>query len=258
MFNNSTPSLADIAAVTGNDRGGFGNGNGWWVLIILLAIFGGWGNSTRNGNGIQDNYVLATDFANLERKLDGVNNGLCDGFYAQNTNTLNAAAGIQNTLAQGFNGVNTAIVTQGYETRLGTQSLGSQLSSCCCDLKENIQANTTQGVMNTAALQNQIQQASNASERTAAQARFDAQQYNCTTLQAIDKVGDRIIDYLASEKTQALRDENFTLKLAASQQAQNNVLINQLRPAPIPAYGVPNPYAYSGYGGCCSGTNSYY
>lgn len=33
--------------------GGFGNGNGWWVLIILFAIFGGWGNGAwgRNGTG---------------------------------------------------------------------------------------------------------------------------------------------------------------------------------------------------------------
>ena len=43
---NATPSLADIAAVTDGNRNndGFGNGNGWWVLIILFAIFGGWGN----------------------------------------------------------------------------------------------------------------------------------------------------------------------------------------------------------------------
>lgn len=46
MFNmGSAPSLADIAAVTKDGNGdGWGNGNGWWVLIILFAIFGGWGN----------------------------------------------------------------------------------------------------------------------------------------------------------------------------------------------------------------------
>lgn len=43
MFN-SSPSLADIAAVTGGNRndGAWGDG-GWWVLIILFALFGGWG-----------------------------------------------------------------------------------------------------------------------------------------------------------------------------------------------------------------------
>lgn len=42
MFNSNGPSLADIAAVTGNrNNDGFGEGNGWWILIILFAIFGG-------------------------------------------------------------------------------------------------------------------------------------------------------------------------------------------------------------------------
>lgn len=68
---------------------------------------------------------------------------------------------------------------------------------------------------------------------------------HCATLQALDKVGDRIIDYLAADKAQALRDENFTLKLAASQQAQSNYLVNQLRPCPVPAYITCNPWAAS-------------
>lgn len=38
MFNGNSPSLADIAAVTGNNKDGWGDGNGWWVLIILFAI----------------------------------------------------------------------------------------------------------------------------------------------------------------------------------------------------------------------------
>lgn len=43
MFNSNGPSLADIAAVTGNrNNDGFGEGNGWWILIILFAIFGGY------------------------------------------------------------------------------------------------------------------------------------------------------------------------------------------------------------------------
>jgi hypothetical protein len=52
------------------------------------------------------------------------------------------------------------------------------------------------------------------------QSRFDAQAYNCNTLQAIDKLGDRIIDYMSNEKVQALRDENQALRLAASQSAR--------------------------------------
>ena len=56
MFGSSSPSIADIAAVTGgngcNNGWGNGYGDGWWVLIILFALFGGWGrNGAFGGNG---------------------------------------------------------------------------------------------------------------------------------------------------------------------------------------------------------------
>ena len=43
-----------------------------------------------------------------------------------------------------------------------------------------------------------------------------------------------------------LRTQVSQMTLAASQQAQNNYLVNQLRPAPGPAYIVQNPYAGTG------------
>lgn len=89
------------------------------------------------------------------------------------------------------------------------------------------------------------------------QTRFDMQAYNCNTLQAIDKVGDRIIDYMASEKAQALRDENQALRLAASQSAQNQYIINALRPMPVPSYPSCNPWAASYGCGCNSGCGSF-
>lgn len=110
--------------------------------------------------------------------------------------------------------------------------------------------------MNTNSLSKQISDCCCAAEKMNMQNRFDAQAYNCNTLQAIDKVGDRIIDYLANEKTQALRDENQALRLAASQAKQNEYLINELRPCPIPAYITCNPYAYTNPCGCgCSNGN---
>lgn len=105
--------------------------------------------------------------------------------------------------------------------------------------------------MNTNELSRQISDCCCAAEKMNMQNRFDAQAYNCNTLQAIDKVGDRIIDYLANEKTQALRDENFALRLAASQAHQNEALLNKLSPCPSPAYVVPNP-------NCCYNANVTY
>ena len=73
----------------GNSGGGFGNGfgnNGDWAwIIILFLIFGngrGFGNGF-GGGGVGENYVLATDFATIERKLDGINNGICDATFAK-------------------------------------------------------------------------------------------------------------------------------------------------------------------------------
>ena len=211
----------------GYGRNGFGGGVGG---------FGG-------GSGVGENYVLATDFATIERKLDGVNNGLCDGFYAQNTNMLNGFAGVQQTLCQGFSGINSSIANLGY-----------QQAQCCCDLKGAIKDVAYGSAMNTAAIQKDISSCCCDLEKMNMQNRFDAQAYNCNTLQAIDKVGDRIIDYLANEKTQALRDENQALRLAASQAKQNQYLINELRPCPIPAYITCNPYAYTNPCGCGNGT----
>jgi hypothetical protein len=221
-------------------NGGYGNnglfGNDWaWIVILLLfgwngRGFGGFGGGFGGGGGVGENYVLATDFATIERKLDGVNNGLCDGFYAQNTNMLNGFAAVQQTLCQGFSGINSSIANLGY-----------QQAQCCCDVKGAIKDVAYGNAMNTNAIQQQISSCCCDLEKANMQNRFDAQAYNCNTLQAIDKVGDRIIDYLANEKTQALRDENFALRLAASQSAQNEALLNKLSPCPSPAYVVPNP-----------------
>lgn len=107
--------------------------------------------------------------------------------------------------------------------------------------------------MNTNSIQRQIENCCCTLEKENMQNRFDAQAYNCNTLQAIDKLGDRIIDYMSNEKVQALRDENQTLRLQASQSAQNAFitanqeaqtaeLIRRLgRDCPVPAYVVPNP-----------------
>ena len=267
------PSVPVVATCNGDGNNGYGYGDGWWVLIILFALFGGWGNRGFGGfgggygpgsgtfdGGIPNGFALATDFATLERKMDAIGNGMCDGFYNVNTsfgnlnNTLatNFAA-VQNALCQGFSGINQAVVSQGYETRLGTQALQAQLAQCCCDTQAAIERNTTQGVMNTNAVQQQIAQCCCDNEKSQMQTRFQMQQDSCATLAAIDKVGDRIIDHMTQQETQRLRDENQALKFQASQVAQNQYLTDTLRPCPTPAYITSNPWATNGtaYNGCC-------
>ena len=255
-------SLADIAAATGSNgrnNDGFGSDGNWaWVLIFLIFALGGFG---RNGNGFgggtgvgaTDNYVLASDFATLqrqidsstatlERKADATQQGLCDGFYAMNTGMLNGFSGVQQAMCQGFSGINQAIATNGYETRLGTQNLASQLASCCCDIKEGIQGVNFNMAQNTCALQNTM----NMNTR-------DIIESNNANYRALhdEIVANRIEDKNA--QIQAQQNEINALRLAASQERQNNYLIDQLKPCPSPSYIVPNPnccynYGINGYG----------
>lgn len=138
-----------------NGNGGaFGNNGDWIWAFLLFALLGnnGWGVGGGYGGGrggVGENYVLATDFATIERKLDGVNNGLCDGFYAQNTNMLNGFANVQQTLCQGFNGVNAtvtngfagvnnAICTLGYNTQAGFNSISREIADCLTSSKKSM------------------------------------------------------------------------------------------------------------------------
>lgn len=114
----------------GNGWGGFGEG--LWAVIILAMIFnggfgfGGWGGNGINspaGQGALTRADLCSEFNfnNLDNAVRGVQQGLCDGFYAQNTSLLN-----------GFHGVDNAVCQLGYQTQQGFSTLGAQLADCCC------------------------------------------------------------------------------------------------------------------------------
>lgn len=241
-------------AVGRDSNGGYNNGNGFfgndwaWIVILLLfgyggrgfGGFGGYGNSCGTPCATQADVRSAVDQQTLISKIDQQTYGIADTFTALN-----------NTLNNNFRGIDNAICTLGYQGAQHANNLSAQLADCCCKTQTNIERNTTQGIMNTNELSRQISDCCCAAEKMNMQNRFDAQAYNCNTLQAIDKVGDRIIDYLANEKTQALRDENFALRLAASQAQQNEALLNKLSPCPTPAYFVPNP-------NCCYNANVTY
>lgn len=237
-------------AYNGNGYGGFGGWGEWIWIIVLFALWqnGGFGFGCNGRGGVADQYVLNSDFATIQRQLsdgfggvekgiDTIRNGVCDGFYTE---------------AQLVNGVNMNIAQNGYESRLATQNLGSQLASCCCDIREGIAGVNYNNAINNNAITKQIRDCCCTTERQIERGfcdtNFAAQAQHAQTMTAIDKVGDRIIDYLSAEKAAALRDENQALRLAASQSAQNAYLINQLRPCPSPAYVVPNPF-------CCGCNN---
>lgn len=128
-------SAADIAAVTRNNGyNGYGNGFGWggdWIwVILLLALFGnnGWGFGG-NGGGFGCNAV------GYELGKLATSNDVAVGF-AQNAtlSSLNdlklGQAGIQQTLCQGFNGVNTAILQGNNTLQNAICQLGYEQQNC--------------------------------------------------------------------------------------------------------------------------------
>ena len=212
--------------------GGFGGDGAWWIIILFLFVFCGWGGNgwggNGNGGGVVDGYVLTSDFANVERKIDSVNQGLCDGFYqqAQLVNGTNMA------MANGFAQAELSRSNQQAALMQQLNAMQMQAANCCCE--------------NRAAI---------------AQVRYDMATQACDTrntvqnatrdiIDANNQNSRAILDFLTQSKLSDLQAENQGLKLAASQAAQNSYLVSQLRPSPIPAYTVQNPYCCNQFAGC--------
>jgi hypothetical protein len=163
----------------------------------------------------------------LENGVRGIQQGICDGFYAMNTGMLTGFANV----AQDINNSTNAITA-------GLTGLGTQMAQCCCDIRyENA--------------------------KNFADLNYNLATQACETRHAITDSTRQIIDFLTQDKIATLTAENQSLKFAASQVAQNAFiaanqdaqtaeLIRRLNtPAPIPAYVVPNPNCcYNPCGGC--------
>ena len=264
-------SASDVALLNNscgrnNSYDGFGEGNGaWWIVLFLIFALGGWGRGFGNGfgggfgsssGGVADGYVLASDFAQVDRKLDTLSNGICDSTFALNNTMTNGFANVQNTLCQGFSGVNQAITTNGYETRLGVQNLTSQLANCCCDLRQQISDTSCATQRGLDGINYNMAMNTNSIQQTLSNNTRDIIESNNANYRALhdEIVANRIEDKNA--QIQAQQNEINSLRLAASQERQNSYLIDQLKPCPSPSYIVPNPNCCYNYGVNGFGYNS--
>lgn len=210
-------TAADIAAVTRPNfmgmgyggYGGFGMG-GWEGLIALIVLAGLFGNGGFGGfgGGAGAGWQQGFNTQNILSKLDGITNGLCDGFYSVATNSLQAQNQLQRDLCTGFAAVNAGIS----ENRFAAQQ-------CCCETQRAIDGVNFNNSKNTCDIINAIH----------AEAEATRAQMTQNTIQALrDKLNDKDRD---------IQTRDFQL----SQLAQNSYLVNTLNPAPIPAYPVQNP-----------------
>lgn len=253
-------SLADIAAATGGNRendGMWGGDGAWWIIILFLFVFCGWGNNGWGNNGNGGGYVAtAATQTDIQRgfdnsavisKLDGISNGLCDGFYSMNNGMLTGFNGINTNIMQTGFGIQQAINADTVANMQNTNALQSQLAQCCCDNRAGQAQIRYDMATNACTLQNTM---------------------NNNTRDLLENQNSNtraILDYLCQKETADLRAENQALKLAASQSNQNAVLqaamdantaeiLRHTAPLPVPAYQVPNPNTYYGCG-CNTGCN---
>jgi hypothetical protein len=266
-------SPADIAAVTGhNGNGGFfGDGSGAWFLIILfLFAFMGWGNNGGfGGNGGAIPYMMNNSTnADVQRGFDqsAIMSGINGLNTAVNTGFSNAAVGQCNqttTLLQGINGIQGQIANTGFDLQNTMMQNEMARQQCCCDNKLAIA-----DLKYTVATENCADRAASA---TNTRDIIDSQTRGTQAI--LDKLCPLELDGVKGQLAQAQRD-NLNLQnqlnmasMRESQTAQNafisqgfanevDALYNRLNSCPVPTtpiYGRTPIFTCNGNSGCGCG-----
>ena len=254
MFNTGNcPSVPIVANLDGNNGNNWNDGSWLWFLIVVFAIFGGWGNGFGGfgggiNGGVGSEIQRGFDNQAVISKLDGLSNGLCDGFYAMNNSMLTGFNGINTNIMQTGYGIQQAINADTVANMQNTNALQSQIANCCCETREAIQGVNYNMATNTCALQNTM----NMNTRDI----VDTVNANYRALHD-EIVANRIEDKNAQIAAQ--QNEINALRLSASQANQNQFLLDQLKPCASPAYLVPNPNCCYNYNAtsCCNGCGNY-
>ena len=247
---------ADISAVTNNGNGGFGDGNGaWWLIVLFLFAFTGWGNGFGGNNG-----------------GGGYNGEMQRGF--DQSATMNAIAGLQNTTANGFANAEVSACNRAmdamqtaYNNQIASMNqsfanqqnldnnlnaINSSLQNCCCENRAGI-----------ADLKYTVATEACADRSAVSEALRDVIEANTASTQ-------RILDQMCQDKIDAKNDEISQLRQEvlysrgqASQVAQNSAIINgvydRLNQCPVgtvPVYGEQPIFTCNNNGcGCGCGNN---
>ena len=274
---NTTMLVSPTGGYCGNNNcGGFGNFGGDWGWIILLLLFAGGGYGGFGGFGGYGGFGNMYEFPWLLNGQNGINNNVSDGFRsaqlsdsvtsvrdgiaALSTQLCGCCGDIQNSLCNGFNGVNASI--NNAQNALAQQMYTNQIA----DLERSYAAQTanTQG-MNTIGMS--LQNCCCENRAGIADLKYTVATENCADRQALNEgVRDiiasqtagtqRILDQLCQDKIDAkndtinqLRQELIFARGQASQDVQTaeirannatvaNQLVAELRSCPIPSQPV--------------------
>ena len=273
-----------VAAMMNNNRGygdGFGN-SAWWIIILLIFGWGGFGNSFGGGFGGRGSAQGLADLGSLVNS-DAGRELLMSAIQGNGTAISQLASTVhcdQNALMGAIQNLSTQLCSIGNQVGMsgqqiinavqaGNSALASQLASCCCDVRNAI---TTQGYENqlatvnqTNTLQGAINFVNSSVERGFSSTNFETQRQTCDITKAI---ADSTAQILAGQKAaefreiqrevNQLRDERTQYQMSALLQQQSQNLINTIRPCPSPAYITCNPWGCNGqfvgngypYAGC--------
>lgn len=147
--------VMQVAPVGANNGGfGFGDGNGWWILLLFILLgngawgmggFGGgfdgglypWMNQSNQINGGFRDQMLSTQLNGIQNSVTGgfgdVQTALCGGFAGVNA-SINGA---QNAIAQQMYTNQIADLERSFAAQTaqtaGMTALQAQLAQCCCD-----------------------------------------------------------------------------------------------------------------------------
>ena len=226
-------TLADIAAVTDkgcNRDGFFGDGGGFFWIVVLFLVFGMMGGGLwGNGNA-------------------GLQGALTRGEMADGFNTAEILRN-QNSLMRDQFGVQRDVLENRYNTQLGLAGVDKSImenrfasQQCCCETQKEILQSRYD-----AALQAQAMQAQQA-------------QCCCDVKTAIHAEGEATRALINANTMQELRDNLQAAQLQLGNLSQTNTLLAAINKTPVPAYLTCSPYqtTYNPYAtqGCGCGSSA--
>lgn len=226
----SEMSAADIAAVTGND--GFGNGNGaWWIILFLFALgWGGYGYGNGGNNGVDAYMQRGFDQTAVMSGINGLTSAVANGFANAEVSRCNG----QTNILQAMNNNQMGTIQ-------GMNTLAMGLQNCCCENRASV-----------ADLKYTVATEACADRSAISEALRDVIANNTANTQAIlDKMCQQEIDALKTQNANLQTQLNMmnlaqsqtaqTAQILADNASQTTALEQYLAPVPRPAYIVANP-----------------
>ena len=240
LTDENTGVVMPVAPMNNGGFGGFGGGDSWgWIILLLLIAgggFGGFGGGMDMYPWLNQSNQMQNGFNSqmLNTSVDGIQNAITSGFGNVQTSLCGGFAGVNATVNNAQNGITSqmyndtianlerSFATQTANTA-GLNAIQTQMSNCCCQTQNLVQS---EGAQTRLAIQEQTQA-------------------------ILDKMCQQEIDNLKSQNL-ALQNQLNMANLQASQVAQTSQLIadntaqtqyivNRVAPYPIPAYLVNNP-----------------